>query len=69
MRATIKTGYTRKVRNRPMSGPGRSEEFRLQGFLDARDGVYHPEGYIKGLPRDSYRRGKEQWVELMAQER
>jgi hypothetical protein len=59
----------RKKRNTPMSGPGRYEEFRLQGFHDARDGVYHPEGYAKGMARRAYAHGKEQWVELMAQER
>lgn len=52
----------KKKRNTPMSGPGRYEEFRLQGYIDARDGVFHPEGYSKGMPRNAYSYGKEQWV-------
>jgi len=45
------------------------EEYRLQGFHDARDGVFHPEAYAKGWARDAYRLGKDQWLNLMAQER
>lgn len=59
----------RKKSNTPMSGPGRFEEFRLQGFRDARDGVFHPEAYAKGMARRAYTHGKDQWVELMAQEK
>lgn len=45
------------------------EEYRRDGFRDARNGVYRPEAYAKGWARDAYRAGKEEWVAMMAQER
>lgn len=52
-----------------LTGPEQYEKYRLEGFRDARDGVFHPEAYAKGMARRAYTHGKEQWVELMAQER
>ena len=43
------------------------EECRKEGFRDARDGVYRPEAYA-GVAKNGYRRGKEDWVELMAKD-
>jgi hypothetical protein len=66
MTVTIKTGHTKP---KPKTGPETFEEIRLEGFRAARDGVYHPEAYAKGHARRAYQLGRDQWVELMAQER
>jgi glycine/D-amino acid oxidase-like deaminating enzyme len=59
----------KKGRKAPTTGAEQYEEYRLEGFHDARDGVFHPEAYAKGMARRAYSLGKEQWVELMAQEK
>jgi len=59
----------KKKRKAPRTGAEQYEEYRLQGFHDARDGVFHPEAYAKGMARRAYSHGKEQWVNLMAQEK
>ena len=65
MTVTIK----QRFRKAPTTGAEQFEEYRLQGFHDARDQVFHPEAYAKGSPRRAYTLGKDQWVELMAQEK
>ena len=55
--------------NHAIRSEEREEEFRRDGFRDARDGVFRPEAYAKGWARDAYREGKDDWVHLMAQER
>ena len=59
----------KKKRTAPKTGAEQFEEYRLQGFHDARDQVFHPEAYAKGMARRAYQLGRDQWVELMAQER
>lgn len=44
------------------------KECRQEGFRDSRDGVYRPEAYASGVAKNGYRRGKDDWVDLMAKE-
>jgi hypothetical protein len=60
---------TKKKRKTPTTGAEQFEEYRLQGFHDARDQVFHPEAYAKGPPRRAYTLGKDQYIEFIAQER
>jgi glycine/D-amino acid oxidase-like deaminating enzyme len=53
----------KKKRKTPKTGPEKYEAFRLQGYADARAGVFHPEAYAKGMARRAYTHGKQQWVE------
>jgi len=66
MTVTIKTGHKRP---KPTTGAETFEHYRQDGFNDARNGIYNPEAYAKGHALNAYRLGKEQWVDLMAQER
>lgn len=66
MTVTIKTGHTKP---KPTTGAATFEQYRQDGFNDSRNGIYNPEAYAKGSARRAYQLGKEQWVDLMAQER
>jgi hypothetical protein len=59
----------KKQKHKTMTGAQQYEEYRLEGFRDARDQVFHPEAYARGMPRRAYTYGKDQYVELMAQEK
>ena len=66
MTVTIKTGYKKP---KPKTGAETFEQYRQDGFRDARNGIYNPEAYAKGHARRAYQLGKEQWVDLMAKEK
>lgn len=61
MTVTIKTGHKKP---KPTTGAKQFEQYRQDGFNDARKGIYRPEGYAKGMALRAYRHGKDQWVEL-----
>lgn len=44
------------------------EEYRQEGFNDARNSINNYEAYAKGSALRAYQLGREQWVDLMAQE-
>ncbi len=59
MTVSIKTGHTKRE---PKTGAETFEQYRKDGFNDARNGIYNPEAYAKGSARRAYQFGKDQWV-------
>jgi hypothetical protein len=65
--AIMSITITKKKKPAPTTGAEKYEEYRLQGFHDARDQVFFPEHYAKGMARRAYTHGKDQYIEVIAQ--